>query len=218
MRDSPSKGERTSEAILEAAYALFLEQGYHGTSMRQIAQRAGLALGGIYNHFDSKEQIFETILIEKHPYRKVLDILLATSGESLEIFAENAARTMSAELGKRPDFLKLFFIELSEFKAKHVTILVQTIFPKIYPLLQRFKEQQDELRDLPQHVILLSFLGTFFAYFMVINFVVPTNVFDPSGDELEHFIDIFLHGVLKPHQGKPIIPNHSPETYRAERQ
>jgi len=164
MSDSLSKGERTSQAILEAAYELFLEQGYHATSMRQIAQRAGLALGGIYNHFESKEQIFETVLLEKHPYRQVLQILLTAPGESLEQFAHNAARTMMAELGKRPDLLKLAFVELSEFKGKHITILFRVIFPEIYPLFQRFKDQEDELRKLPLQVIFLSFVGTFFSY------------------------------------------------------
>ncbi|MBI3241616.1 MAG: TetR family transcriptional regulator, partial [Chloroflexi bacterium] len=38
-----SKGEQTYAAIIEAAYALFLKKGYHGTSMRQIAERADLA-------------------------------------------------------------------------------------------------------------------------------------------------------------------------------
>ena len=40
-----SKGEASQQRIVEAAYALFLEQGYHGTSMRQIAERAGLTMG-----------------------------------------------------------------------------------------------------------------------------------------------------------------------------
>jgi hypothetical protein len=47
-----------------------MEQGYHATSMRQIAERADLALGGIYNHFASKEDIFEAIIMDKHPYKK----------------------------------------------------------------------------------------------------------------------------------------------------
>ncbi len=42
-----SKGELTRASILEGAYQLFLQQGYHGTSMRQIAEEAGIALGGI---------------------------------------------------------------------------------------------------------------------------------------------------------------------------
>jgi hypothetical protein len=52
---------------------------------------------------------------------------------------------------------------------------------------------------------------------MVMNFVAPAGVFEPDDDELEHFIDIFLHGVIKPYQGQPIIPDYRPETRGAER-
>ena len=38
-----SRGEKTRQRILDAALELFCRQGYHGTSMRQIATRAGLA-------------------------------------------------------------------------------------------------------------------------------------------------------------------------------
>jgi AcrR family transcriptional regulator len=210
MSDPPSKGERTSQAILEAAYSLFLEQGFHATSMRQIAHRSGLALGGIYNHFESKEQIFETVLLEKHPYRQVLQILRDAPGDSLEEFARNAARTISAELGKRPDILKLAFVELNEFKGKHVPLLAQTIFPEFYPLLQRFQKQSHELRDLPPPIFMVSFLGTIVAYFMILNFAAPAGLFQPVGNELDLFIDIFLHGVINPNQQQPPIPGNSP--------
>ena len=65
-----------------------MEQGYHATSMRQIAERADLALGGIYNHFTSKEEIFEAIIVDKHPYKKVLPLILAAEGETVEEFFE----------------------------------------------------------------------------------------------------------------------------------
>lgn len=216
MNNPSSKGERTSQAILEAAYSLFLEQGFHATSMRQIAKRAGLALGGIYNHFESKEQIFESVLLEKHPYRQVLQILQNTPGESMEHLAQNAASTMMAELGKRPGFIKLGFIELSEFKGKHISTIFQIIFPEIYPLFQRLQEQESELRDIPLQIIFLSFLGTFFSYFMITNLVIPTGGIEPEDVGLEQFIDIFLHGVLDPNQPLPEIPKHTPETQGSE--
>jgi AcrR family transcriptional regulator len=53
-----SKGKNSRANILRAAHDLFLQQGYHGTSMRQIAEGAGTALGAIYNHFPGKETIF----------------------------------------------------------------------------------------------------------------------------------------------------------------
>ena len=43
-----SKDDQTRIAIVEAANAVFLEKGYHGAGMRQIAGRASIALGGIY--------------------------------------------------------------------------------------------------------------------------------------------------------------------------
>ena len=71
-KEKTKKGEVTRLAIEDAAISLFLEQGYHATSMRQIADQAGLALGGIYNHFASKDEIFQGIIIDKHPYKKIL--------------------------------------------------------------------------------------------------------------------------------------------------
>ena len=65
--ETQTKGETTRLAIEDAAVNLFMEHGYHATSMRQIAERAGLALGGIYNHFSSKEEIFEGIIVDKQP-------------------------------------------------------------------------------------------------------------------------------------------------------
>jgi AcrR family transcriptional regulator len=217
MNNSLSKGEQTSQVILDTAYTLFLEQGYHATSMRQIAQRAGLALGGIYNHFESKEQIFETVLIEKHPYRQVLQILLAAPGDSLEQFAQNAARTMLVELGQRPDFLKLAFIELSEFNSKHITMLSQIIFPGFYPLFQRFMNRGNGLRELPLQAILLSFIGTFLSYFLFNNLVAPSSAFNLDDVALEQYIDIFLHGVINPDQNPSRIPGDTPEINQLER-
>ena len=101
MDENLSKGERTSQAIIEAAYRLFVDQGYHATSMRQIAQEAGVALGGIYNHFSGKEDIYDQVILYKHPYRRVLQILQNSPGEDVEAFAINAARTMQEELQRK---------------------------------------------------------------------------------------------------------------------
>jgi len=198
MTETLSKGERTSQAIVEAAYSLFIEQGYHATSMRQIAQRAGVALGGIYNHFSSKEQIFDQVLLEKHPYRQVLQILQSAPGETMDAFTHNAARSMAAELGRRPDFLKLVFIELSEFKGVHTPHLFQTIFPQVLPLIQRFSGAQSQLRDLQPQTMMLSFLGMFFSYYLTWSVINPEAPMTHEPGDMEPYLDIFLHGILKP--------------------
>src|SRR6266545_1273927 len=121
--DVLKKGDITRLAIEEAAFELFMDQGYHATSMRQIADQAGLALGGIYNHFSSKDDIFAAIIIDKHPYKQILPLIMAAEGDSVEEFIRNAARALVTELGKRPDLFKLFFIELVEFNGKHMSML-----------------------------------------------------------------------------------------------
>ena len=50
------------EGILAAAVAVMAEKGYHGTSVRDIAVRAGLSPGALYYHFESKQQLLATIM------------------------------------------------------------------------------------------------------------------------------------------------------------
>ncbi|MEW6297143.1 MAG: TetR/AcrR family transcriptional regulator [Thermodesulfobacteriota bacterium] len=45
------------ERIAAAAASLFLDGGYHNTSVREIAQKAGLSVGSVFNYFTSKEEI-----------------------------------------------------------------------------------------------------------------------------------------------------------------
>jgi AcrR family transcriptional regulator len=59
----PARGRprRASRDILEeAAYELFLEQGYAGTTVDQIASRAGVSRGTFFNYFTAKSDVFWT--------------------------------------------------------------------------------------------------------------------------------------------------------------
>jgi AcrR family transcriptional regulator len=49
-----------SEQLLELADQLFAERGFHAASMDELARRAGVSKPVIYDHFDSKEQLFAT--------------------------------------------------------------------------------------------------------------------------------------------------------------
>lgn len=48
--------------ILDAAVAVMAEHGYHGTSVREIAVRAGVSPAALYHHFPSKQQVLVTIM------------------------------------------------------------------------------------------------------------------------------------------------------------
>lgn len=56
------KSEKSRDAILESAAALFRRQGYSATTLRQIASTAKIKAGSIYYHFDSKEDILAEVL------------------------------------------------------------------------------------------------------------------------------------------------------------
>jgi AcrR family transcriptional regulator len=51
------KGEATQKQVLEAALELFRRRGFEQTTMRAIAERAGLSLGAAYHYFKSKDAI-----------------------------------------------------------------------------------------------------------------------------------------------------------------
>lgn len=61
----------TRERILDAALALFAERGFHGTSMPALAERAEVASGTPYRHFEGKEQIVNEV------YRRAKRALMA---------------------------------------------------------------------------------------------------------------------------------------------
>lgn len=50
-----------AEAILAAALDLFVERGFHGTSVPSVADKAGVASGTIYHYFDSKEALVNAL-------------------------------------------------------------------------------------------------------------------------------------------------------------
>lgn len=52
----------TKERILEVALALYAQNGYLGTSMRDIAQRLGITKGALYKHYTGKQEILNSIV------------------------------------------------------------------------------------------------------------------------------------------------------------
>jgi AcrR family transcriptional regulator len=58
----------TSATILEAAEATFATRGVGATSMQDIAQRSGVAVGTLYNHFRDKEQLVTKLLANRNEH------------------------------------------------------------------------------------------------------------------------------------------------------
>jgi len=201
----PSKGERTGQAILDAAERLILSQGYHGTSMRQIAGEAGIAVGGIYNHFDGKEAIFQALLERHQPYSNIVAALSGLSGESAAELVEEAAR-LTTDVGLAdPAFLRLVFIDLQEFGGDTVFELAQQMIQGLMNFFGALVASGELREDLPLPVLVRFFAGLVIFYILseAIAFgdgssrVELPALFGEEIDWVGGMVEIYLRGALK---------------------
>lgn len=72
-----NKGQQTKALILETALELFRERGYEQTTMRDIAEKANVALGNTYYYFRSKEHLIQAF------YHRTQEELLVASAPIL---------------------------------------------------------------------------------------------------------------------------------------
>ena len=194
---SPTKGEQTRSTILQSAHDLFIKQGYHGTSMRQIAMGAHLALGGLYNHFSSKAQVFEAVFLAFHPYHEVFPLIASAQGANLEQLVQDAVRRMVQVIEGRPDFMNLMFIEMVEFKSVHAQQLFASLFPQGMQILQHFvASYPEQIRSIPSPMVVRTFLGLFFGYYLTEIALAPAAPPEFRENARQVFVDIYLHGIL----------------------
>jgi AcrR family transcriptional regulator len=193
-----TKGERTRPEILQAAFKLFTSQGYHGTSMRQIARQAGIALGGIYNHFKSKEEIFEAVTLMAHPIHSILPALEHSQGETVDDVVRQSASQMFETLAEQQEFLNLMFIETVEFKGQHLPRMFSEMFPRALRFSTRLQKKRGRLRpELPLPVMVVTFTGLVFAFYIFQRvFGRQTQMGSPQ-EMLQQVIDIYLYGILQ---------------------
>jgi len=67
------------DRVLEVAYGMFAEAGFHGTHFREICKRTGTNVAGICYHFQSKEGLYQAVLMEAGRRLSDRDEDLATS-------------------------------------------------------------------------------------------------------------------------------------------
>jgi AcrR family transcriptional regulator len=197
-RKPQARGEVTRERLLEVAFDQFVRHGFHGTSMRQIAAEAGVAVGGIYNHFGSKDDIFAAVLEANHPYRVVEAALSEVSAPTLEAFArETSARLQLAIAGRQERLLPLMFIELVEFQGRHLQAVAEGLLPKVLAFVQQLEASREQRRPLPSLLVLRAFVNFMIGHFLIEAVMGGSPLFQQAGfDSLAGTVDIFLHGVI----------------------
>lgn len=110
--------QQLREAILEAAGALFLEVGYEGFSLRQVAERIGYSPGTLYLYFKDKDEVLFTVAEEGfRRFGERIRVAAASSDNPRDRLAA-LARTY-VEFGLRnPVYYQLMFIQRCDFLVK----------------------------------------------------------------------------------------------------
>ena len=193
-----TKGKRTRAEIIAVAYQLFVSQGYHGTSMRSIADNTGLAVGALYKHFPSKEDLFKVVLRERHPFNRMLPLLAQVEGETIEVLLRNAIKRMVTELEHDAKPLNLVAIELIEFDGRHLGELAELYLPHVLGFLPRLYTTRGQLRAVPPVALFRSMLSVIFMYFVSNPFLLEITPFQKEIGTLDDLIDNFLYGVIQP--------------------
>lgn len=112
--------EEVKREILAAALSVFSERGFHRAKMAEIAERAGVAVGTLYQYFPSKKALYETLLFEaaSRIHERVIKALSEEGPpqEVLKRFLEVKLET----LRENETLLKLHLRELWEARFRGV--------------------------------------------------------------------------------------------------
>jgi AcrR family transcriptional regulator len=90
------RGRARVEALLDAGASLFAEKGFAAATMTEIAQRAGAAIGSLYQFFPSKESLADA-LVDRYGARFAA-ALEAIAAEAPELTPERAAERLVASM------------------------------------------------------------------------------------------------------------------------
>jgi len=198
METKTERGQLTRERLLEAALKLFAEHGYHGASMRQIADAAGVAVGGIYNHFRNKEEILTAVILAWHPLNLIMPALAETEGKTVEEFVRNAAEQFMETFRARPELLRIFMIELFDFDGAHLPQFFQTMGPKVLLFHERMAAVDERLRPLLPLTLARLFLGALIGFY--ISGRLLRKLPPPHGQQIgdiEDLVQVLVHGLLQ---------------------
>ncbi len=133
------KKENRKEVIFDAAVACFNENGYYGTSMDMIAERASMTKRGLYYHFKSKDKLFIELFhyMNKRYYEQIPHFAKTVSGpeERLRMFVETANQVLK----EGTDFIK--------FSQEFISISVRK--PEIRKVMTTYyKEQVERVKNI----------------------------------------------------------------------
>ncbi len=100
--------------IVEAAEKVFSEKGFHEAKVYQIAEKAGVSVGTIYRFFESKEELYSTVLFSKLSELE-REVKKSVSGKSPTLALKSYISAVIDFFLKEDEFFKLFLREVGAF-------------------------------------------------------------------------------------------------------
>ena len=191
------------KVIEVAARELFIKQGFHATSMRDIAKSAGISMGNVYNYFPTKEAIFESIVDQ---YQSVVDLKLKSIfAEIDEPLEPSNLRKLGELLGQlvnqHSDFWLLMYIDVLEFQNRHFRKMFDGITDRFRMVFaDKFieAEQRGDLRTgVDAAPVFTAAYMQFFNYFLVEKLFGGNSHLGLDDEQSLNFLTkIFAYGTL----------------------
>ena len=196
--------ERKKGRIEDAAKQLFIRQGFHATSMRNIAAIAGTSLGNLYNYYPTKEAILGSIISK---YQQVVDDRLRSIFDEIEDplnpdDLKRFARLVKRMVNEHHEFWLLMYIDVLEFENQHFRKMFENLAQK---LRHRFAKPFAELRRSGAlHDGVDPAIGFTAAYMQFFNYFIVEKLFGGNlhfgiSDEqvITRLTDIYSRGLLR---------------------
>ncbi len=186
-----------------AACDLFISKGFHATSMRDIAKKAEVSLGNLYNYYATKEAIFESII---NGYLGLIDEKLRNIFLSIDepLDPSNLKRMgeMVGELvNQHSDFWLLMYIDVLEFQNRHFRKMFDGLTDRFQKVFGEKFEEASLRGDLrvgvePASVFTAAYMQ-FFNYFLVEKLFGGNQHLNLTDEQaLNCITKIFAYGVL----------------------
>jgi len=126
--------------LLDAAERVFSEKGFHATSIRDIAREAGFSVGGVYQFFESKDELYLRVVESQWEFFfGLLDQARQAEGARKKLEALTAAMFRTFE--ERRGFFRLFLSERGRLTAAFSDLITE----RVGAHTRRLREQLVEL-------------------------------------------------------------------------
>ena len=151
----------TRKKILAAALEVFSAKGFHGTTVDEIAERAGLGKGTVYRHFHSKKGLFsELIRLKVAELEETVQGTIDPRADVLDII-QTYLRVYFSFFDRNRDLYKVLIQEQSDFGAEVKALYIGNILKKV-PLLKRkifLAARSGQLKQMDFHTVFYGVMG-----------------------------------------------------------